>query len=142
MSATKRITIAEQEVVTAVAAKKAGTFYTEEGLVQVLTFIDEVGEKNVLRFNTKSEMFKLLANNGSTVGEISQLTGSHYSFVYGVVSAAGLVHKKAGDSKSDRIREMAALHMTPGQISTALNSNYSFVHSVVKKYKAELAAAK
>jgi len=146
---TKRISLEDQNISrettntasTATAADRV--LYTTEGDQQVLTFHSTTGEEpTVLKFATKSEMFRLLAKNGSSVGDIAALTGSHYSFVYGIVSAANLVTKKVGDHKSDKIRELAAKGLTPGQIATALNSNYSFVHSVVKKYKADLAAAK
>jgi len=143
---TKRISLEDQNIsrettnTTSPAADRV--LYTTEGEQQVLTFHNKTGEEpTVLKFATKSEMFRLLAKNGSSVGEIAALTGSHYSFVYGIVSASGLVTKKVGDHKSDRIRELASQGLTPGQIATALNSNYSFVHSVVKKYKADLAAA-
>lgn len=92
------------------------------------------------KFEHKSDMFRFLYDSGMSVGEISKFTGSHYSFVYGVISSSREITKKEGISKSDVIRDLAAKGMTAGQIAKELNSNYSFVHSVVKKYRSEQAA--
>lgn len=90
------------------------------------------------KFEHKSDMFRQLFDMGLTVGDISAVTGSHYSFVYGVISSSRTIEKKEGTSKSDLIRSMAEEGKTAGQIAKELNSNYSFVHSVIKKYKQEL----
>jgi len=89
------------------------------------------------KFENKSDMFRALYDTGYTIGEISALCTSHYSFVYGVVSSSREITKTSKDSKSDSIRALADQGKTPGEIAKELNSNYSFVHSVVKKYKAE-----
>ncbi len=88
----------------------------------------------------KSNMFREMYEQGMSVAEISKETGSHYSYVYGVIQR--LCNKKGEEvrherkeSKSDTIRAMVDEGMTTGQIAKELNSNYSFVHSVVKKYK-------
>jgi transposase len=87
---------------------------------------------------SKSEMFKFMYDAGMSVAEISKIVGSHYSFVYGVISSSREMEKVEKDSKSDKIRKLVDAGKTPGEIAKELNSNYSFVHSVVKKYKAEL----
>lgn len=83
----------------------------------------------------KSEIFRKMYDDGISVGDISKITESHYSFVYGVISSSREIVKKDEVSKSDVIRKMVDEGKTVGQISKELNSNYSFVFSVVKKYK-------
>ena len=87
---------------------------------------------------SKSEMFRLMYDYGMEVCEIAKECNSHYSFVYGVISASREIRTVQKTSKSDDIRRLAAEGKTPGEISKLLNSNYSFVFSVVKKYKATL----
>ncbi len=95
---------------------------------------------------SKSQVFKVMYEQGHTIGEIAKFMNAHYSFVYGVIAntygAPG--NKDQGPTKSDKIRELAAEGKTPGEIAKELNSNYSFVHSVVKKWRtqADVAAAK
>jgi hypothetical protein len=88
-----------------------------------------------MKFATKSEMFLKMYQDGLTVGEISKVTGSVYSFVYGVVDGKVGIDRKEGESKSDTIRKLVDEGKTAGDIAKELNSNYSFVFSVVKKYK-------
>ncbi len=113
------------------------TLTTEEQLAQNEMKIEMVLKRIEAGESTKSQAFRELYEIGLTVGQIANTTGSHYSFVYGVISGHyGTVNhgpKKA--SKSDGIRELAAQGLTPGQIAKKLNSNYSFVHSVVKKWR-------
>lgn len=97
----------------------------------------KVFEEAVVKGASKSDLFRQMYDGGMTVGDISKVTESHYSFVYGVISSSRELEKKEGESKSDIIRKMAAEGKTAGQIAKELNSNYSFVHSVVKKYKVE-----
>lgn len=84
---------------------------------------------------TKSEMFRIMYDYNMEICEIAKQTESHYSFVYGVISASREVREIVKTSKSDEIRKMFDDGKTPGEISKLLNSNYSFVFSVVKKYK-------
>lgn len=91
----------------------------------------------------KSEMFREMYEEGKSVAEISKETGSHYSYVYGVIqrmcAKQGVeVRKERKESKSDTIRTMYMDGKKVGEIARELNSNYSFVFSVVKKLKAEL----
>ena len=88
-----------------------------------------------LKVKSKSEMFRMLYDCGMEISEISKNCESHYSFVYGVISASREVRKVKTTTKSDLIRELFDQGKTPGEISKELNSNYSFVFSVIKKYK-------
>lgn len=92
-------------------------------------------EKAVAQGVSKSQEFKRLYDEGYTIGDISKITTSHYSFVYGVISESREIVKKPGVSKSDEIRALADSGLTTGQIAKQLNSNYSFVFSVVKKHQ-------
>lgn len=94
-------------------------------------------ETSVTKGVSKSQLFKDMYDQGITVGDISKITESHYSFVYGVISSSRELEKKPTESKSDVIRKMVDEGKNPGEISKILNSNYSFVFSVVKKYKSE-----
>lgn len=85
-------------------------------------------------FKSKSELFKFLYESGLEINEISKLTGSHYSFVHGVIDRKCQRRKANKTSKSDLIRNLSDSGMTPGEIAKELNSNYSFVFSVVKKH--------
>jgi hypothetical protein len=84
---------------------------------------------------SKSELFRKLYDYGMEICEISRECGSHYSFVYGVISSSREVRNVQKTSKSDEIRKMVDAGKTPGEIAKLLNSNYSFVFGVVKKYK-------
>ena len=97
---------------------------------------DEKGKMQTLK--SKSELFRCMYDAGMEISEISKECGSHYSFVYGVISSSRDIRKVEKTSKSDIIREMAAAGKTAGQIAKELNSNYSFVFGVVKKYKNSL----
>ena len=88
-----------------------------------------------VKVKSKSEMFRMLYDFGMEISEISKNCESHYSFVYGVISASREVRKVKTTTKSDLIRELFDQGKTPGEISKELNSNYSFVFSVIKKYK-------
>lgn len=88
---------------------------------------------------SKSELFRCLYDAGMEINEIARECGSHYSFVYGVISASREVRTVTKASKSDEIRKLAAEGKTPGEIAKIMNSNYSFVFSVVKKYRASQA---
>ena len=89
----------------------------------------------VVTTKSKSELFRKLYDSGMEISEIARECGSHYSFVYGVISSSREVRSTKKESKSDIIRELYDLGKTPGEISKELNSNYSFVFSVCKKYK-------
>lgn len=91
-----------------------------------------------IKFKSKSDLFRNMYDLGMEISEISKLTSSHYSFVYGVISSTREVRKVETSSKSDIIRNMSLAGKTVGEISKELNSNYSFVFSVVKKYKSSL----
>lgn len=84
---------------------------------------------------SKSELFRLLYDAGMEICEIAKECESHYSFVYGVISASREVRTVKTESKSDLIRKLFDEGKTPGEIAKELSSNYSFVFSVVKKYK-------
>lgn len=84
---------------------------------------------------SKSEMFRNMYDMGMEVCEIAKVAGSHYSFVYGVISSSREVRQVEKSSKSDEIRRLVDEGKKPGEIAKLLNSNYSFVFSVVKKYK-------
>ena len=88
-----------------------------------------------LKDETKSDWFVRLYKSGKTVGEISKLTESHYSFVYGVIESKVGIEKTTKDSKSNKFRELFDQGKTVGEIAKETNSNYSFVFSVIKKYK-------
>ncbi len=105
---------------------------TEETLT-VKDIIKELDDGNI----TKSDAFRKLYSKGVQVREIAQMTGSHYSFVYGVIAGTfGTVRTtRSGPSRSDQFRELADQGFTPGEIAKKLNANYSFVHSVVKKHR-------
>ena len=118
--------------------KETKTTINEEDVTMenVVVSREQIWEDALNRKISKSEAFKQLFSTGMTVGQISKLTGSHYSFVYGVVQTApGFERKANGPSRSDQIRELAAQGLTPGAIAKAINANYSFVHSVVKRIK-------
>lgn len=83
---------------------------------------------------TKTSLFVELHEQGMKIGEISRVTGNHYSFVYGAVDTNSTVAKKE-TNKSDLIRQLADDHKTVGEIARLTNSNYSWVHRVVKKHK-------
>ena len=92
---------------------------------------------------SKSEMFRQMYDAGMSVAKIARETGSHYSYVHGVIQRlcqkrGEEVRKERKESKSDIIRAMVDQGKTVGQIAKELNSNYSFVYSVVKKYKQQL----
>jgi transposase len=95
----------------------------------------------------KSDMFREMYDSGMSVAEIARETGSHYSYVYGVIQRlcnkrGEEVRKERKASVSDTIRAMVDEGKTVGQIAKELNRNYSFVFSVVKKYKQRLETAK
>ncbi|MBT9165048.1 MAG: hypothetical protein DDT23_01059 [candidate division WS2 bacterium] len=115
---------------------KEVTVTTEERLEQAAAAVEVILKQLETGATTKSTAFRELYKLGLTIGQIANTTGSHYSFVYGVISSHfGKAKTTSKNSKSDEIRELAAQGLTPGQIATRLNSNYSFVHSVVKKWK-------
>jgi hypothetical protein len=104
--------------------------------VEELKLKNQNSEKPVVEtVKSKSELFRKLYDCGMEICEISRECGSHYSFVYGVISQSRDVRTVKTESKSDLIRSMVDDGQTPGQIAKTLNSNYSFVFSVVKKYK-------
>jgi DNA invertase Pin-like site-specific DNA recombinase len=94
----------------------------------------EKPKKEVVK--SKSELFRSLYDLGMEICEIARECGSHYSFVYGVISSSREVREINKTSKSDEIRALVDQGKKPGEIAKILNSNYSFVFSVVKKYKA------
>ena len=88
----------------------------------------------------KSDMFREMYENGMSVAAISKETGSHYSYVHGVIqrhcNKKGVeMRKERKESRSDKIRELAMEGKKVGQIAKELNANYSFVFSVVKKFR-------
>jgi transposase len=89
---------------------------------------------------SKSDLFRKMYDAGMEISEVARECGSHYSFVYGVISASREVRQVSTESKSDKIRDLADLGMTVGAIAKELQSNYSFVFSVVKKHKATKAS--
>lgn len=104
--------------------------------VEDLKFKDlNIPKAKVEAVKSKSELFRRLYDAGMEISEIARELGSHYSFVYGVISASREVRTVKTESKSDIIRDLVDAGKTPGEISKELNSNYSFVFSVVKKYK-------
>lgn len=92
------------------------------------------------KYDSKSQVFKELYDLGVDIADISRLTDSHYSFVYGVVSSKCKMRDTNKVSKSDKIRDLADAGKTPGEIAKELNANYSFVFSVVKKHKSQKSA--
>lgn len=103
--------------------------------METTTIEDKINKKTIV-CKSKSEMFKQLYDLGMEVCEISKTCESHYSFVYGVISANREIRQVPKASKSDEIRKLADEGKTPGEIAKLLNSNYSFIFSVVKKHKA------
>jgi DNA invertase Pin-like site-specific DNA recombinase len=99
--------------------------------------VQNLNEKDsqIVKVTSKSELFRKLYDFGMEVCEIARECGSHYSFVYGVISSSREVRTVEKSSKSDEIRKLVDDGKTPGEIAKLLNSNYSFVFSVVKKYK-------
>lgn len=92
--------------------------------------------KKQLVVKSKSDMFRLMYDNGMEVCEISKVSNSHYSFVYEVISKSnGQVRNVVKESKSDEFRKLFDEGKTVGQIAKLTNSNYSFVHTCIKKYK-------
>jgi DNA invertase Pin-like site-specific DNA recombinase len=96
----------------------------------------KLADSKKVTVKSKSELFRTLYDMGMEICEIARECGSHYSFVYGVISASREVRTVDKTSKSDEIRKMVDEGKTPGEIAKLLNSNYSFVFSVVKKYRA------
>lgn len=94
--------------------------------------------KTVLNENiTKSEKFRKLYDLGLTVAEISKLTSSVYSFVYGVIDrySDGKIRQEKTTTKTDLFKNDYDLGLSIGEISKKHNSNYSWVHSTIKKYR-------
>ena len=113
-------------------------FQIKEDLLVEVDIEKKVVKKNSEKpksFNSKSEVFKNLYELGMEINEISNLTNSHYSFVYGVIQNKCQMRKSTKNTKSDEIRKLSDSGKNPGEIAKILNSNYSFVFSVVKKYK-------
>lgn len=94
-----------------------------------------VAGSRLTTLKSKSEMFRRMYDAGVEVSEISKLTNSHYSFVYGVVSSSREIRKVERESKADVIRTEYERGLSIGEISKKLNTNYSYVFSVVKKYR-------
>jgi len=93
-------------------------------------------DANVALGMSKSALFARMAvEHKLTAGPIAFITGSHYSFVYGVVSTKTDIIVKKESNRSDEIRALSDQGKTVGEISHLLNANYSWVHSVVKKHK-------
>ena len=95
----------------------------------------KIGAEKAQTVKSKSEMFRMLYDAGMEINEIAKECESHYSFVYGVISASRVVRKVTKTSASDIIRELYDQGKKPGEIAKELNKNYSFVFGVVKKYK-------
>lgn len=105
--------------------------------VSTLTYTDHNSkDPKEIQVSSKSELFRQLYDAGMEVAEISKATGSHYSFVHGVIANSREMRTTKKVSKSDTIRFLAAIGKTPGEIAKELQSNYSFVFSVVKAFKA------
>lgn len=92
-------------------------------------------DEKYIEVKSKSELFRQLYDRGLEIADIARETGSHYSFVYGVISNSREMRETTKVTKSDMIRELADKGMTPGEIAKQLNSNYSFVHGVVSKHR-------
>jgi len=97
-------------------------------------------DDEVTKCLTKSEMFRKMYDMGAEISEISKATGSHYSFVYGVIQNSREIRTTEKHSKSNEFREMFDKGLKVGEIAKQTNSNYSFVFGVIKKYKQQLAA--
>lgn len=107
-------------------------------LTKAETKIRKQFEAAIAAGSSKSSEFKKLYDEGLSIGDISKVTTSHYSFVYGVISESREISKKPVVSKSDTIRTLADSGLTVGQIAKELNSNYSFVFAVVKKHQKQV----
>lgn len=117
------------------------TFKTETANVKYsleeLKFQDlNVKDSKTEVVKSKSELFRKMYDAGMEICEIVAESGSHYSFVYGVISNSRQLRTVTKTSASDEIRKMADEGKTPGDIAKALNKNYSFVFGVVKKHNA------
>lgn len=89
-----------------------------------------------IKVDSKSQVFRVLYENGLDVASIARMMESHYSFVYGVISISPLekrVNNKV--SKAQLIREEFERGKTPKEISIEMNTNYSYVYNVIRKYK-------
>lgn len=88
---------------------------------------------------SKSDLFVEMFDSGKTISEISKETGSHYSFIYGVIERKRPDRIKkntdSGNSKADEFRKMFDSGMTIGEIAKTTNSNYSYVFAVVDKHR-------
>jgi DNA invertase Pin-like site-specific DNA recombinase len=143
-----------QEVVNSVVEETVVTkenIVTEENKVEIknlVTFknivfsLDELKLQNLnsenkefISVSSKSELFRKMYDAGIEICEISKLTNSHYSFVYGVISNSREVRNVVTNSKSDEFRKLFSEGKTPGEVAKLTNSNYSFVFGVYKKFK-------
>ena len=102
--------------------------------------VKNLEDKKVKKFSSKSELFRYLYKSGLEVSEIVKVSGSCYSFVYGVVSGMREFEKrrdkkKGEKSKSEMFREKFSEGLSVGEVSRMYNSNYSWVYSVYKKWK-------
>lgn len=88
----------------------------------------------------KSEVMRMMYEEGKNISEIQKELKCHYSYVYGVIQryckkTNQEIRHDRKESKSDTIRMMVDEGKSVGTIAKELNANYSFVFSVVKKYK-------
>lgn len=103
-----------------------------------IEFNVETLEVNGNKCKSKSEMFKTLYDLGMEICEVSRETGSHYSFVYGVISNSRTIAPVVKETKSDVIRELYKSGLTCSQIAKQTDSHYSFVFGVIKRFKATM----
>lgn len=86
--------------------------------------------------SNKSQKFLKMYDLGLSIADISKFTGSHYSFVYGVISAKReLTQRPDEPSRADQFRAEYDAGKTIGQIAKDHNANYSYVFAVIKKHR-------
>lgn len=89
-----------------------------------------------IKVDSKSQVFRVLYENGLGIADIARLMESHYSFVYGVISISPLEKRvNTQVSKAQMIRDEFERGKTPKEISIEMNTNYSYVYNVIRKYK-------
>lgn len=88
-------------------------------------------------YTSKSQLFRVLYSLGLYVNEIRDLTGSHYSFVYGIVCGAGRDVKPTDrtQTKAYHIEQLYQQGLSVSEIAKQISTNYSYVFTVVKKYR-------
>ena len=101
----------------------------------------EAFESKVSGGMSKSDVFVEMYKEGFSISEIGRISGSVYSFVYGVIDRkVGINRVGKGNKKSDRIRSLYDDGMEVSEIvkwffKNGEYINSSYVWNVVNKYR-------